>query len=139
MKRRDRERVARRHKSVHAGQPFERRKDWAIAYRTATHESWQADFSGVTRLSATGALYWLNAWERPGNLFKPREFGLSIKAKDGPEKPVKCQLRTTERHPERYSGRLQMPDGTRYSITLWPDDWPPTLLSIHFIKEADPP
>jgi hypothetical protein len=102
-----------------------------LCYPARRRESWQADFAGVVRLAESGALYWINVW-----LSEPRGFALSIKPKEGAGKSVSCQLRTEHGHPERYTGSVQMTDGVRYAITLWPDDQPARYLSVHFALEG---
>jgi hypothetical protein len=114
--------------------PHESRPDWTICYATPKSQAWQSDYSGITRLAATGEYFWVNVWERAGDLFEPRGFALSIKPKDSPGKPARGLLRTTTDHPERYTGRLQL-GGLCYAVTLWPDNEPPQYLSIHFAPE----
>jgi hypothetical protein len=140
MKNTDKAKVAHGQKSVkNVAQPHESRPNWAIAYPPRNkREDWQADFAGVIRLAESGKLFWVNVWEHPGGLSQPRHFGLSIKAKGSTEKPVRGLLTTTADHPERYTGSLQLSDGTRYIVTLWEDDQPAQLLSVHFERSVEP-
>ena len=61
--------------------PVESRPDSAILYPTrGKRATWMSDYSGITRLAETGALYWINLWDHRGGLSQPpepRDFGLS--------------------------------------------------------------
>jgi hypothetical protein len=113
-----------------SGKPYESRKDWAVLYANCKRHDWMADSSGIVRLTATGALYWVNVWEQPGH------FALKLKPKEGGGGSVGCRLWTAADHPERYQGTLLLSDEVIYVVTLWEDDQP-AHLSIHFERSAE--
>jgi hypothetical protein len=106
--------------------PHETRADQAIAYPSRKRQAWQSDFGGVVRLSESRQLFWINIWDNRGGPSQHRHFALSLKAKDGSGKLVRCQLRDSQ---GRYVGRLELPNGVRYEISIQEDAG---YLRVHF-------
>jgi hypothetical protein len=111
----------------HQKQAYEPRADRAFLYPVRhKREPWQSDFSGVVRLSATGARYWANLW-----ISDPYRIRLS--EKDGLLKSTVCRL--SPLGPGRYTGRLALCDkGSSHQCLLrvWLHETDQQWLQVHF-------
>jgi hypothetical protein len=109
-------------------QPCESRVDRAFLYPVRNkRESWQSDFVGVVRLSASGQRYWVNVWAAD-------QYRLRLSEKDGLglKTPI-CRL--SPAGPGRYTGELRLRDedsSQQFLLRVWLHETDQRGLSLHF-------